>query len=102
MATALFVLLVFSFVPLVFRSLFCWAQLFPIDGERQQDVARNAAEPGVSRVDKQHPTADGHSRAIQRSTCGADAVYGLIVANRVEVPKDFAFFGGIGAQVAIE
>src|SRR5690348_5765294 len=70
--------------------------------EGEQHIAAHAAGAGVARADVEHAIGDDWTGAIDTAAAGFDSVDCGEIADRIEVPEDFAVFGGVGAQMAVE
>src|SRR5262245_38397877 len=73
-----------------------------IDTKRQEHVARSRSDAAVSGIDEQHPAADDERRAVDAGASAFDAVDGVELLVRIELPEDLSVGGRIGTDTAVE
>src|SRR6266850_8337892 len=83
---------------IIFR--FAFRVLFPIHRKGEQYVSRLSAGCVITRIEKDHTTTDGRTRAVDRSAARFDAVDGFVRPFGVVVPQHFAVGCGISTHVA--
>src|SRR6476646_3956522 len=69
--------------------------------KREEHVAGHAVEPRVAGVDVQHAAGDDGAGAVEGAAAAFDAVDGVVVAHRVDVPYDLAVGDGVRAKMSV-
>src|SRR6516225_9726424 len=67
-------------------------------GEREQDVAREAAEARVAGIDEHHSFDYDRTRTVDRSALGLHSVHRREIPNRVVFPQHLSVLSGVGTE----
>jgi hypothetical protein len=70
-----------------------------LGAEGKQDVAGYG---GIAGNDEDHAVGDDRTADIERSAFGSNAVHGVKRVRRIEIPNNFAVFGGVGAEMPVD